>query len=171
MDMPLLIYWGITFMFPITWWEVIFISIPQTFLIIMIGFTLFNIRIKLPQSVAAAILIGIITYFIRQLPIIPGTHTIILAISLTLAMTVLSRIRLWYSFISVLLGAMILGVIENVAMPVALKLMSITVDDIALKPWMNIEVFIPTLLLAALLFCLIKKLDLMLYDLGTRGSP
>jgi hypothetical protein len=157
-------------MFPISWWEVIFISIPQTFLIIGIGFSLFNINIRLQKTIAAAIVLGIITYFLRRLPIPLGTHTIILTILLTLAVTSLSRIKLWYSLISVLLGAMVLGVIENVIMPIVLFFLSKTVNDLTLDPVLNIKVFLPTLLLAAFLFYLVKKLNFTLYDLGTRGN-
>jgi hypothetical protein len=155
-------------MFPIPWFAVIFISIPQTFLIIMIGFKLFNIKIKLKDAIAAAVLVSIIAYFLRRLSIPPGSHTIILAICLTAVITILSRINIWYSCISVLLGAMILGVLENAVMPIILFFISKTVNDLALNPWLNIEVFLPTLLLSALIFCLIKKYDLVLYDLGAR---
>jgi hypothetical protein len=85
-------------------------------------------------------------------------------------MTLLNKIKLWYSFIAVILGAMIVGVIENTVTPVILMLVSKTVKDLALSPWLNIEVFQPTLLLAILLFFLIKKLNFVLYDLGIRGS-
>lgn len=157
-------------MFPIPWFAVIFISIPQTFLIIMIGFTLFNIKIKLQDAIIATILISILAYFLRRLPIVPGSHTIIIAICLTAVIFVISRINIWYSCISVLLGAMILGVLENAVMPIVLLLISKTVDDLALHPWLNIEVFMPTLLLSILIYWLIKKFDLVLYDLGKGDS-
>jgi hypothetical protein len=137
----------------------------------MIGFKLFNIKIKLKDSIAAAVLVSIIAYFLRRLPIPPGSHTIILAICLTAVITILSRIDLWYSCISVLLGAMILGVLENAVMPIALFLISKTVYDLALHPWLNIGVFLPTLFLSILIFSLIKKFDLVLYDLSARRNP
>ncbi len=44
------------------------------------------------------------------------------------------------------------------------------VNDLAINPWLNIGVFQPTLLLAIILFLLIKKLNFVLYDLGTKES-
>lgn len=157
-------------MFSIPWYAAIFISIPETFLIVGIGFALFNINISLKKSVVASVIIGMISFFLRRTPIYPGLNIFILILLLTVIMTFLSKIKLWYSFISVILGAMIIGVIENSVMPVVLMSISKTVNDLALNPWLNIKVFQPTLLLSILLFFLIKKLNFMLYDFSIRGS-
>lgn len=157
-------------MFPINWLEIFFITVPQTFLIIAIGYTLFNIKIKTQDSIIATILISIVTYFLRRSPIPPGSHTLILAVLLTAIMAYLSKINIGYSFIPVILGALILGVVENVLTPVILSVTSKTIDDLARYPILNIEVFIPTLFLCVLLFFLIKKQKFILYDLGVRGS-
>lgn len=156
-------------MFSLPWYAAIFISIPETFLIIGIGFALFNISISLKDSVVAAVIVGMISCFLRRLPIYPGLNVFILILLLTVTISFLSKIKLSYGSISVILGAMIIGVIENSVMPIILLLISKTVNDLALNPWLNIGVFQPTLLLAILLFFLIKKLNFVLYDLGNRG--
>lgn len=157
-------------MFPINWLEILLISVPQTFLIIAIGYTLFNIKIKIQDSIIATTLIILMTYFLRRLPIPPGSHTLILAVSLTLIMAFLGKINITYSFIPIILGALILGIVENVLTPIILSLISRSVDDLIKNPVLNIEVFFPTLVLCTILFYLIKKQNFILYDLRARGN-
>ncbi|MFA7077973.1 MAG: hypothetical protein WC147_06135 [Syntrophomonas sp.] len=163
-------YWGLIYMFTLPWYAAIFISIPETFLIILIGFALFNSSINLKDSIVAAVAIGMISLFLRRIPIYPGLKVLILILILSVTITLFSQIKLWYSFISVTLGAMIIGAIENAVMPVVLMSISKNVNDLAINPWLNIGVFQPTLLLAIILFLLIKKLNFVLYDLGTKES-
>ncbi len=155
-------------MFAIPWYAVIFISIPETLSIIGIGFALFNINIALGRSIGAGISVGVVSYFLRLMLIPPGIHIIILTLLLTVAISCFCQIKLCSSFVAVLLGAMILGVIENVITSLALNLTAKTVNDLAANPWLNIEVFLPTLLLASLLYLLIRRLSFVLYDLNMR---
>lgn len=155
-------------MFAIPWYAVIFVSIPETLLIIGIGFALFNIKLNLGRSVFAGILIAILSYFLRKIMIPPGVHTIILVLALTAAISFLCKIKIWYSFVSVLLGAMIIGVIEDVFISLIFQFTSKTINDLAANPWLNISAFMPTLMLAILFFILIKRSNYVLYDLNMR---
>jgi len=157
-------------MFPIPWYAVLFISIPETFLIIQLGFSLFNLKIGWREPIMASVIMGVFSYFLLRLTIIPGTHTLILIFATTCITAWLSKANIWYSLIAVLCGAMIVGVTENVVVPVALILMSKTINDLSANPWLNIGVSFPTTLLAALLFFLVRRFSLVLYDLNTKGS-
>ncbi|PKM77278.1 MAG: hypothetical protein CVU90_08205 [Firmicutes bacterium HGW-Firmicutes-15] len=158
-------------MFPIPWFAVLFISIPETVLIIQLGFVLFNLRIEWRETILASVFMGIVAYILLRLPIIPGAHTLMLIFITTLIISWLSKVKVWYSLIAVLCGAMIVGVIENVIVPLALILMSKTISDLSTHPWLNIGVSLPTTLLAALLFFLVRRFRLVLYDLNMKGSP
>jgi len=157
-------------MFPIPWYAVLFISIPQTVLIIQLGFLLFNLRIEWRETVLASIFIGIITYFLLRLSIIPGAHTLILIFITTLMISWLSKVNVWYSLIAIMCGAMIMGVIENVVISLMLILIPKTVSDLSIHPWLNIAVFLPTLFLVSSIFFLVKKSKSVLYDLNVKGS-
>lgn len=157
-------------MFPIPWYAVLLISIPQTFLIIQIGFLLFNLRIGWKESIIASGFIGLAAYILPRLPLMPGAHTILLIFITTLITSRLGKVQIVYSFIAVICGAMIMGVIENVVMSLVLRLISKTASDLAANAWLNIGVFMPTLLLGTFIFLLVKSNKWVLYDLNTRGN-
>jgi len=157
-------------LFPIPWYAVLLISIPQTFLIIQLGFLLFNLRIGWKESVIASGFIGLVAYILPRLPLIPGVHTILLILITALIISWLGKVKIMHSFIAVICGAMIMGVTENVVMSLVLKLISKTVADLAAHPWLNIGVFMPTLLSVTLIFLLVKSKRWVLYDLNTRGN-
>jgi len=157
-------------MFPIPWYAVLFITIPQTVLIIQLGFLLFNLRIEWRETALASIFIGIITFFLLRLSIIPGAHTLILIFITTLMISWLSKVNVWYSLIAIMCGAMIIGVTENVITSLVLILISETVSDLSNNPWLNIAVFLPTLLLVAFIFFLLNRSKSVLYDLNPKGS-
>lgn len=157
-------------MFPIPWYAVLFISIPETILIIRLGFILFNLRIEWRETILAFIFIGIVSYFLLRLSLIPGVHTLILIFITTLIISWLGKENIWYSLIAIMCGAMIMGVTENVVISVELMLISKTAGDLSSNPWLNIAVFEPILVFIALIFFLMKRSKRILYDLNPKGS-
>lgn len=157
-------------MFPIPWYAVLFISIPETILIIRLGFILFNLRIEWRETILASIFIVIVSYFLLRLSLIPGVHTLILIFITTLIISWLGKENIWYSLIAIMCGAMIMGVTENVVISVELMLISKTAGDLSSNPWLNIAVFEPILVFIALIFFLMKRSKRILYDLNPKGS-
>ncbi|MEN6324833.1 MAG: Spo0B domain-containing protein, partial [Syntrophomonas sp.] len=139
--------------YSIPWYAVILISIPQTIIIIKLGCGLFNININMRQCAAMALIIGLASYALRRLPLMCGIHTIILVLMLTGLLVLVSKIEWDRSFVSVLLGVMIIGVVENAFLPFFLQLTNLRIDDLASRPGLNIGAFwiqfIPVLLIYA----------------------
>lgn len=157
-------------MFPIPWYAVLFISIPQTVLIIQIGFLLFKLRVGWRESILASVLIGLAAYILPRLSLIPGVHTIVLVLITVLVISWLGKIKVVYSLVSVLCGAMIMGVTENIIMSLVLKLISRNVSELFLHPWLNIAVFMPTLLIGSLILLMVTRHNWVLYDLSMKGN-
>lgn len=153
-------------MFAIPWYAVIFISIPETLLIISIGFSLFNIRLDIWKAVFVGVLIGLISYLFRYILLPPGIHITLLSILLTVTISYICGVKISYSFVAVLLGAMIIGIIDDSVTHLIFHFTSKTVHDLAFNPWLNIKAFLPTFFIGALLLLMIKKFQFVLYDLG-----
>lgn len=68
--------------------------------------------------------------------------------------------------LSILLGAVVLGVIENLVNPIIFWIFHLSIEDLAVHPWVNILTFFPTLLLATITLWIIKRKNLELYDLS-----
>jgi len=157
-------------LFPIPWYAVLLISVPETFLIIKIGFNLFNLDVDSWKSLLIALITGVIIYFIRLMPLMFGVHTLIGIVLLTILVAIFEKIDLWDSFVSVLLGFIIFGVIENVVLTIFLNITSKTINDLALNPWLNILSFLPTLIMVLILYGLIKRFKFIIFDLKMKGT-
>lgn len=157
-------------MFPIPWYAILLISIPQTILVIKIGFELFGIKIGFKTAVLVALITGFITYFLRQSHSLPGVHTLALIITVTLLVSILARIKMGYSLVASLLGFMILGVIEGLWVPILLNLTSKTIPNLIANPLLNIITFLPVMLTAIFIYILINKNKLVLFKLNNERA-
>lgn len=109
-------------MFALPWYSIILISIPQTILIILLGFQLFNQQIDFRKCLLIALLGGVITYTLRRIPIAAGGHTILLIIFITILVSIINKSKFLHNLSSIMLGSMILGTIEGVWCPLFLRL-------------------------------------------------
>jgi signal transduction histidine kinase len=156
-------------MFFLPLYTAVLLSISQTVLIIGIGFELFNIKLNIKKSIFISFIMVGITYFLRQLPL-AGFHTIILVLLLTTLITVICKIRLWSSFICSLLGCIVLGTVENIILPIFLLLINKEITDLAGNPWLNVILFIPTLILLTVIYTTIHKRKIVLFDLCNKNT-
>lgn len=148
------------------WYIVLLVSVPQTFLIIMLGFQLFNQYISYSRALLLSLIVGILTILTRELPFPFGVHTIILIGISTLLAAIVTRTNLWHCFISILSGALIFGVLEGVLLPTFLKITETTTDNLALKPWLNIICFLPLGIIVVIFYLFAKKHNYVIFDLG-----
>ncbi len=156
-------------MFGLPWYSIILISIPQTTLIIELGFNLFNLQMDFKRCLIIALLVGVITYFLRRSPIAAGIHTLLLIIIITAFVTLINNGKVMHNLASIMLGSMIMGGFEGVWCPLFLSLTSHSAQDLSLNPWLNIAGFMPILLITFIIYILIRKHSLILYDLGQKG--
>jgi len=70
------------------------------------------------------------------------------------------------SVVSVLLGGMILGSLENVILPFFFRITGTGISDLALYPWLNIYAFFPIMILTLIFLYFIKRFNIILYDLS-----
>jgi len=86
-------------------------------------------------------------------------------VSSTLLAAILTGIYLWYCFISILTGALILGVLEGALLPVLLKITAATTESLALKPWLNALYFLPSGIFMMFFYLLAKNRNYVIFDL------
>lgn len=151
---------------PLPWYIVLLISVPQTFLIINLGFQLFNLKLSYSRTSFLSLVGGVLAIFARELPLPFGLHTIILIVSLALLTAAIARTNLWHCFLGIIAGTLILGVLEGALLPIFLKITSATTDNLALKPWLNILYFLPLGIITVVLWVLAKKRHFVIFDLS-----
>ena len=148
----------------IPWYIVLFVSIPETYLCLSLGFSLFNVPINYKEKLILSSIAGIASYFLRKLPLLFGIHTFILLILLVIFAILLCKISLIQSFICILTGIMVVGILQSIISPVLIDLFGINVSNAGKKPWINILLFLPSGLIMLLIYFLIKKFNFILYD-------
>ncbi len=156
--------------YPVPWYAIILITIPQTILIIILGCGLFNLKINLRQCLLMSLIIGLAAYVLRRLPMMFGVHTVILVLVLTVLLVVISKLDWGRSFVSVLLGVMIIGVVENAFLIIFLQLTGIRIDDLAARPWLNIGAFWTQFILVLLIYAWTYKHRLIIFNLNPARS-
>ncbi|MGE4284824.1 MAG: hypothetical protein AB7G87_14120 [Clostridia bacterium] len=139
-------------------------SIPETFLIIQLGFIFFNIHINYKKSLIISLISAVISYIVRKLFTTFGIHTFLLLIALIFLIRVITKIHLMHSVVGVLTGALIAGVFQMVTTPLLLMVYGKIMSDLALEPWLNILFFLPSGLLMVLSYLIIRKNHFYLID-------
>lgn len=148
------------------WYIVLLISLPQTVLIVKIGFQLFNLHLNNSKALMLSSIVSILAIFARELPLPFGVHTIILLISSVILTFIFTRINLWHCFIAIVTGTLILGVLEDVLLPIFLKITAATTDSLASNPWLNIVYFLPLGIIMVFFYLLSKKRNYVIFDLS-----
>lgn len=155
----------------IPWYVLVLITFPQTLIILGFGFYLFNIRLTYRHILLLTFLITVICYFLRLASIPYALNTIIMFTAFTLLVTLISKTELKYSFIAVLLGVLLYGMLEGVLLPIIAGVLHITIIDIEVSPLYNIIAFFPIALVSAILLVIIIKRKILLYDLSREEIP
>ena len=155
-------------MHDIPWYLVFSISIPQAILMIFIGFSLCNIKVDLSRGIVCSIIIAVIAYFIRRLPILLAANTFILTVVLVILTSIILPIHWTKSLIAVLLGVMVSGVIEGTVIQLYLLASGLTGEELLVNAGLNIAAYIPVFIVTLTVFILIRHFDFVAFDLGKR---
>ena len=148
------------------WYIVLLVSLPQTFLILKLGFRLFNLEIDFNQALLLSSTTAFLSIFIRKLPLVFGYHSFIMMLTLALLTKVVLKIRLWHGLVSVLAGVLILGVLESTLLTFLQSVTSTNAEYLIINPWLNLVYTLPVLLVMYTLYWLAKRYDLVIFDLN-----
>lgn len=151
-------------MFPIPWYVVLLVSIPESFLVIVLGFTLFSLKISFKKALLIAIISSLACYLIRLFNTINGFQTLVWSTVMLIFCLLLTRNYVWKVVAAILAGVSISGVIVSVYSPSFFCLTSTTVADLQTKPWLNIYFFLPEAILMTLLYIVVNRFHMSFYN-------
>lgn len=151
-------------MFPIPWFVAALVGIPQSFLIIVLGFSLFNLRIKFEHALVVACLASMGCYLVRLLNTVNGLHTLIVTLFLIVLCVVLTQISTYKVTTAILAGVTVAGGIEYSYLPLIYTLTSTTLHDLAQHPWWSVGFFIPEGLILLILYWQVRKHNFYILD-------
>jgi hypothetical protein len=152
--------------FPIPWYVVLLVSIPEAFLIILIGFALFNLKIDIRTALIISIFEAIAVYTVRLFPVIFGLHTLTGFLVMLILTNLLTKTSFRNTFMTILTGLVSMGAITALWTPAFLLFTSSNVQDLAQNPILNVICFIPIAFIGLVFYWLVKKYRLILFDLN-----
>jgi len=157
-------------MYAIPWYVILFVSIPEAFLIIILGFALFNIYLQPKHILIVSLIISLVAYFIRKLDIVFGIHTLIGLALMIMLIKIFTKMPAKTVFLPTLSGFVIVATLQSLILPFALEVCSVDPLALATQPWLNIIFFIPEALVMILLYLYIKRHHFFIIDMQERKT-
>lgn len=140
-------------------------SIPEGFLIVIVGLKLFNIDIKLKEAIGISIIHGVLSYLIRRYVAVYGLHTIFSIIVLIVLVKMIGEIPFFHSIVSILLSFLLTGIFQVVTVPVILQIMNMSFKQLSQDPKLTIIAAIPTFALLGIIYLILNRTGFYLYNL------
>lgn len=141
-------------------------SIPEGFLVILVGLKLFNLDIEYRRALVISISYGIFSYIIRRIVFIFGLHTIFSILILIILVKIIRRISIFNAIISILTGSLLAGIFQGITAPLALKYFDVSLQQLAEYPSINILASIPTLILLSLSYYILDRTGFYLFNVN-----
>lgn len=151
-------------MFPIPWFVVLLVSIPESFLVIILGFSLFNLRISYRKALLVAIAGSLTCYVVRLINTIDGVQTLIWVVIMMIFSYLLSKINLWKVAVATLSGVTIDGVIQSMLLQIGFKLTSQNAASLIANPKLIVMFFIPEAIIMLLAYIFVVKTNFLIFN-------
>lgn len=139
---------------------VFFYSLPEAIVLLALGLTLIGVSLRWGKIAVIAVILSIISYFSRELPLAYGFHTVIYLISYAFLVMTFFRVPLQITTIAGLVSIIIILVIESIYCPLVIWLTGKPIQEIWSETSLRILISLPELLVMALIvwWCRKKKI-------------
>lgn len=154
--------------YAVPWYLSLLISFPQAIIMLLLGFTLFNLKIPFQKIMLVAALLSVFSYFIRHLPIALITNSLAMVTALAILSSIIFQIKLKYAIPPVLCGFTTYLVIEFCVVYAEFSLTDYDMNSIMQNPWVDFLMFIPALILSIVGYGIIKINNFVLIDFNSR---
>lgn len=152
-------------LYSIPWYVVLFQSIPEMFLTLILGFKLFNLDVDIRKFFLISCIVSIIVYFTRKNATIYGIHTAIFILSSLILIKMILQIKFTYSFICISTSSLINGLLQSLIVPILFAIFKSDTESLMQNPWLNVVYFVPCGILMVELYVYIDKKKIYIFDL------
>ncbi len=147
---------------------VLFASIPEEFLITVLGLKLFGIRIRplIGKIVVIAILQAVISFSVRLLPLPFGIHTILQIPLFALPLYLLLGLSYLYSLVVILISATLYTILDASIIPLLLYWTGIPLEAVLTNTTLRLLFFIPQFTVMLLLVIIVSLKKIKIFDIN-----
>ncbi|MEW6275551.1 MAG: hypothetical protein AB1556_10645 [Bacillota bacterium] len=138
----------------------VFQSIPESIILFALGLTLMGVPLRWKRIVPAAVILSLISYFVRGFPLPYGTHTLVHLFAMCALLIIFFRTTLPAAATGALLSLVTLGIIEIILWPIIFLITGRGIKEIWTQPVLRVLVPLPELILFGFVtwWCAKKKI-------------
>lgn len=136
-------------------WELIFRTIPEGFVFIFASYAIAGKDIEKGRYILSSILLGVIGYLIRMLPIHFGVHTILLIMVHILMTSTINKIEVKRAVSAALISVIIMFLSEGLNVVMLDKVFKVEFQDVMSNVYTKLVYGIPSFVLFAIIILVI----------------
>jgi len=155
--------------FPLEWYLLFLVGIPQAFLGLLLGLSLFNIRIPRKRFVLISFLGGTISFSIRLIPMIFGLHSILNFFIMALLLVTIGKTKVSQAVCSTMAMMVIIAVLESFIVALCFNITGVTYTTLKNNQILMVLFFLPEALLMVIMFLIINRTKFKMWDLNELG--
>jgi len=147
------------------WQAVVFVSIPEAFLVNLMGLSLVGARPELKRLGMAAAVQALASFAIRALPMVYGIHILVQLITTIIIIRFVVGIQWRVVIPGSLLGLVIFaGVLDPLYIPYVVKV--IPLEKILTNPWIRVAVSLPQQLVMLLIILVCRRYNFKIISMS-----
>lgn len=147
---------------------ILFASIPEEFLITVLGLKLFGVKIRplIGKIVVVAILQAAISFSVRLLPLPFGIHTILQIPLFALSLYLILGLPYLYSLVVILISATLYTILDASIIPLLLYWSGIPLEEVLTNTTLRLLFFIPQFTVMLLLVIIVSLKKIKIFDIN-----
>ncbi|MGI5921079.1 MAG: sensor histidine kinase, partial [Syntrophomonadaceae bacterium] len=146
-------------------------SFPETLILIYIGFALTGAKLSNRKVILIALAGAFLSYFIRDLPIPPGSNVFIQLPVIVILLSVICKLPLWLSLVSIILGFLCVSFAETLFIPLVADITGISIQQALAAPLWRILFPLPEFTFLTLLIVYLKRKNIHIFNPINIGIP
>lgn len=154
--------------YPVPWFLSALITFPQTIIVLLLGFSLLNLKLSFVKTIYISIIFSIFSYYLRKLSITLTANSLISILVIILITQLIVRSQIIHTSFSVLIGFITYAIIETMTAFTIFSLTKYDINSVIQNPWLDFLFFLPALIIAIILYILIKRFKLIIFDFNKR---
>lgn len=141
-------------------------SFPETLILLYLGLSLIGAKVSNRDIITIALFGAVVSYFIRMLPIPPGSNAFLQLFLLALLLFSVCKIPLWLSLVSIILGFLGVAFAELLFIPLVSDLSGVSIQEALADPLWRLLFPFPEFVFLALLIIYIRRKHIKLLNIS-----
>jgi two-component system sensor histidine kinase AgrC len=146
-------------------------SFPETLILIYIGLALTGAKVSDRKIILIALIGAILSYFVRILPIPPGSNVFIQLPVIVILLFLACKIPLWLSLVSIILGFLCVSFAEILFLPLVSDISGISIQEALATPLWRILFPLPEFSFLTLLIIYLRRKDIHIFNTFNADIP